>query len=175
MEEEDPTSPLSPLPPYLPIPSPEYRSRAPEFYGFVVWTSTSFLYCVYILWALLPDAYIQWLGIEWYPSREWAVLFPAYSVVLALLTYFMYFALALFGTPSFSDMSSIIGTCHLHAYTPQTSDLSDLLADSRAHLPPVNLARTPYLAYASRDVVPELYDIPMGLVNHAAYGSHQAH
>ncbi|KAJ7108710.1 PIG-P-domain-containing protein [Mycena epipterygia] len=150
-EEENATSPLSPLAPYPPIPSPEYRSRAPEFYGFVAWTSTSFLYCVYILWALLPDAYIQWLGIEWYPSREWAVLFPAYSVVLGLLTYFVYFALALFGTPSFSDMSSII--------------------DSRAHLPPVNQERNPYLAYAKKDVVPELYDIPIGLVNRVTYGS----
>jgi hypothetical protein len=69
-EQEDPTSPLSPLAPYPPLPSPEYRNRAPEFYGFVAWTSTAFLYFVYLLWALLPDAYIEWLGIEWYPSRQ---------------------------------------------------------------------------------------------------------
>ncbi|KAJ7918453.1 PIG-P [Mycena leptocephala] len=150
-EQEDPTSPLSPLAPYPPLPSPEYRNRAPEFYGFVAWTSTAFLYFVYLLWALLPDAYIEWLGIEWYPSREWAVLFPAYSIVLALLTYFVYFALALYGTPAFSDMSAII--------------------DSRAHLPSVNRERNPYLAYANRDVVPDLYDIPIGLVNRACYSS----
>ncbi|KAJ7359626.1 PIG-P-domain-containing protein [Mycena albidolilacea] len=148
-EKEDPTSPLSPLAPYPPIPSPEYRSRAPEFYGFVAWTSTSFLYFIYILWALLPDEYIQWLGIKWYPSREWAVLVPAWSIVLALLTYFIYFALALFGTPAFSNMSAII--------------------DSRAHLPPINRERNPYLQYASPGVVPDLYDIPIGLVNRVCY------
>ncbi|KAJ6557956.1 PIG-P-domain-containing protein [Mycena capillaripes] len=154
MNEEDPTSPLSPLAPYPPIPSPEYRSRAPEFYGFVAWTSTSFLYIVYLLWALLPDEYIQWLGIEWYPSREWAVLFPAYSVILALLTYFVYFALALFGQPTFSDMSAII--------------------DSRAQFPPVNQEQNPYAEYAKPDVVPELYDIPIGLVNRACYTSRRS-
>lgn len=51
-------------------PPNEYRSRAPEFYGFVAWTSTSFLFVVYVLWALLPDEYIVRAGVEWYPNRR---------------------------------------------------------------------------------------------------------
>ncbi|KAJ7256845.1 hypothetical protein B0H12DRAFT_1232748 [Mycena haematopus] len=85
------------------------------------------------------------------PCSEWAVLVPAWSVVAGLLTYFVYFALALYGTPSFSDMSAII--------------------DSRAHLPPVNRERNPYLQYANPNVVPDLYDIPIGLVNRVCYSS----
>ncbi|KAJ7100011.1 PIG-P-domain-containing protein [Mycena belliarum] len=146
-QQQDPTSPVSPLAPYPPLPAPEHRSRAPEFYGFVAWTSTAFLYVVYLLWALLPDACIQRLGIAWYPSRHWAVLVPAYSVVVALLTYFVYFALALFGTPAFGDMCAVTGA-----------------ADPR---------RNAYAAYADSSVVPELYDIPIGLVNRAAYGVKQ--
>jgi hypothetical protein len=45
------------------------RSRAPEFYGFVAWTSTAIAFCLYVLWALVPDRYIVWVGITWYPSR----------------------------------------------------------------------------------------------------------
>ena len=41
--------------------------------------------------------------------REWALLLPAWSVVLVLLTYFTYFSLALFATPAFSDISTITG------------------------------------------------------------------
>ncbi|KAJ7145417.1 hypothetical protein C8R43DRAFT_1012726 [Mycena crocata] len=41
--DQNPTTPLSPLAPYPPIPSPEYQSCSPEFYGFVAWTSASFL------------------------------------------------------------------------------------------------------------------------------------
>ena len=63
------TSPTSPVAPFPPIPLPEYRSRAPEFYGFVAWTSTYLVFFLYCLWALLPDAWIVWLGVEWYPSR----------------------------------------------------------------------------------------------------------
>ncbi len=64
------TTPTSPLAPFPPLPPPELRSRAPEFYGFVAWTSTSLLFVVYLLWAILPDEYIEWLGVAWYPSRR---------------------------------------------------------------------------------------------------------
>ena len=43
--------------------------------------------------------------------REWSLLVPAYGMVLVLLTYFTYFALALAGTPSFADMRTITGEC----------------------------------------------------------------
>lgn len=69
MLEKEPTSPISPLAPYPPLPPTESRSRAPEFYGFVAWTSTYLLFCAYLLWALLPDKYIVWLGVTWYPNR----------------------------------------------------------------------------------------------------------
>lgn len=42
-------------------------------------------------------------------NSEWSLLLPAYSVVLVLLTYFVYFALAIAHTPSFSDVSAIVG------------------------------------------------------------------
>ena len=68
-EDNNPTSPVSPLAPYPPLPPTEVRSRAPEFYGFVAWTSTYLLFFFYLLWALLPDDYIIWFGITWYPNR----------------------------------------------------------------------------------------------------------
>ena len=53
----------------------ERRSRAPEFYGFVAWTSTYLLFVLYILWAILPEQYIERIGIIWYPSRYVAFFF----------------------------------------------------------------------------------------------------
>ncbi|KAH9833198.1 PIG-P [Rhodofomes roseus] len=150
MVEKDPTSPVSPLAPFPPLPPTESRSRAPEFYGFVAWTSTYLLFCLYLLWALLPDEYIICLGISWFPNREWAILLPAYSMVLVLLTYFTYFALALSGTPPFSDISTI--------------------TDSRAHLPPGG-GENPYFAHARPNSVSQMYDIPIGMVNRVIYGS----
>lgn len=141
----DPTSPRSPLAPYPPYPAQE-KSRAPEFYGFVAWTSTYALFLFYVLWALLPDTWIEWFGIEWYPNRcvqlpllqpchseficrEWAILIPAYSVILILLTYLTYWSIALYNTPSFADICTVTGwypvfnstSCHSLAFPPSTS------------------------------------------------------
>ncbi|EPQ52083.1 PIG-P-domain-containing protein [Gloeophyllum trabeum ATCC 11539] len=144
----DPTSPVSPLASFPPDPPPEHRSRAPEFYGFAVLTSTYILFCIYLLWALLPDEYILWLGISYYPSREWAVLLPAYSIVLVLLTYFTYFALAIAGTPRFSEQCTI--------------------TDSKAHYPGMD-APNAYIP-ANPGAIPDMYDIPIGMVNRALHG-----
>ncbi|THH00484.1 hypothetical protein EW026_g2072 [Hermanssonia centrifuga] len=150
MEENDsPTSPVSPLAPYPPLPPTDVRSRAPEFYGFVAWISTYLLFIFFLLWAILPDEYINSIGVSWYPSREWAVLLPAYSVVVVLLTYFTYFSLALAGTPRFSDISTI--------------------TDSKAYLPDAD-APNPYRAHARSDAIPAMYDIPIGMVNRVVYG-----
>ncbi|OJA20221.1 hypothetical protein AZE42_02132 [Rhizopogon vesiculosus] len=148
MEPTSPISPLAPFPPQLPD---EYRSRAPEFYGFVAWTSTTIVFVLHLLWALLPDQYIIWLGVKWYPSREWALLLPAYSIVLVLLTYFVYFSIAIARTPAFSELRTLI--------------------DTKAHLPDLNA--NPYFKHADPDAIPELYDVPIGLVNRVVYGPHR--
>lgn len=68
-ETDQPTSPTAPLASFPPLPPPEARSRAPEFYGFVAWTSTYLLFVLYLLWAFLPDAAVLALGVTWYPNR----------------------------------------------------------------------------------------------------------
>ncbi|SJL12931.1 uncharacterized protein ARMOST_16365 [Armillaria ostoyae] len=144
------TTPTSPLAPFPPLPPLELRSRAPEFYGFVAWTSTSLLFVVYLLWAVLPDEYIEWLGVTWYPNRRrMGGPSPAYSVVVLLLAYFVYFALAIYGAPSLSD------TC--------------TFTDSRSHYLPVREGKQGYTSFARPDAVSELYDVPIGLVNRVLY------
>lgn len=56
-----------------------------------------------------PDCKFARSGVLNIPHSEWSLLIPAYGMVLVLLTYFTYFALALAGTPSFADMRAITG------------------------------------------------------------------
>jgi len=132
------TSPRSPTAPYPWPPQPEdRRSRAPEFYGFVAWTSTYLLFVLYLLWTFLPDAWIQWVGVTWYPNRfvlpphydwvegidpeildvisEWALLIPSWTIVVVVLTYITYSAIAIRATPAFDELSSITGMFMDHA------------------------------------------------------------
>ncbi|RPD69432.1 PIG-P-domain-containing protein [Lentinus tigrinus ALCF2SS1-7] len=198
--ENAPTSPTSPLAPYPPLAPTDTRSRAPEFYGFVAWTSTYLLFVLYLLWAFLPDERILALGVSWYPNREWSLLIPAYGMVLVLLTYFTYFALAFAGTPSFADMRTITDSkAHLPHPPAADDDDENTSADSesasnlnRNRTPPPGHKReptvshrretplkhrrrrdrnyNPYLEQAKVDAIPELYDIPLGLVNRVVYG-----
>ncbi|KAJ1311144.1 hypothetical protein OPQ81_009645 [Rhizoctonia solani] len=149
MSTGEPTSPISPVAVYPPpvLPEDDHNSgTAAEFYGFVAWATTTILWFIYIFWALLPDSVIRGIGITWYPNREWALLIPSYAVFLVLLTYFTYFALAIYATPSYSEVKSI--------------------TDEHAHYCPVE--RTG--ASNSRVTVPRVHDLPIGLVNRVLYG-----
>ncbi|KAF5310794.1 hypothetical protein D9619_008064 [Psilocybe cf. subviscida] len=145
------TSPRSTTAPYRWPPEPEERrSRAPEFYGFVAWTSTYLFFVLYILWAVLPDEWIVWTGVTWYPNREWALLVPSWTVVTVIFTYITYSALAIRATPAFNEMRTI--------------------TDSRAAWPSHEDGDyNPYIASAESNAIPEIYDIPIGLVNHVLY------
>ena len=68
VEMKEPTSPTAPLAAFPPQ-REEHRSRAPEFYGFVAWSSTYLLFVLFILWGFLPDEWIVWSGVTWYPNR----------------------------------------------------------------------------------------------------------
>ncbi|KAH8829311.1 PIG-P [Flagelloscypha sp. PMI_526] len=125
------------------------RSRAPELYGFVAWTTTSLLYVVYVLWAVLPDEWILAAGIDWYPNREWAVLVPAWTVVVVLLTYFSYLAIALFRTPALSDLSAVV--------------------DSKSPFPALDGSGATYTSLSQPDALPELYEIPIGMASRVLY------
>ncbi|KAJ3843134.1 PIG-P [Lentinula raphanica] len=146
--------------PISPAPS-EYHSRAPEFYGFVAWTSASLLFVVYVLWALLPDEYIVWAGVEWYPNREWSLLIPAWSIVVVLLTYFTYMALTIYGTPAFDDISAVTDS---RAQYPLENDPSRSVYDQKAFF-------STYAPYTQNEgnTNLELYDVPIELVNRVLY------
>ncbi|PCH35409.1 PIG-P [Wolfiporia cocos MD-104 SS10] len=135
----------------MPPPPPAPR-RAAEFYGFVAATASTLLFALVLLWALAPDAALRAAGVSWYPSREWAVLLPAYTLVLVLLTYAAYAALALARTPALGDLAT--------------------LTDARALLPPADpdARASAFLAHARPGALPEMYDVPIGLVNRVVYG-----
>ncbi|CAE6526372.1 unnamed protein product [Rhizoctonia solani] len=151
MNTGEPTSPISPVAVYPPPALPEdahASGTAAEFYGFVAWATTAILWFIYIFWALLPDSIIRSMGITWYPNREWALLIPSYAVFLALLTYFTYFALAIYATPSYSEVKSI--------------------TDEHAQHHP--MGKRSLSAPDSRTTVPQVHDLPIGLVNRVLYG-----
>ncbi|KIO25272.1 hypothetical protein M407DRAFT_75921 [Tulasnella calospora MUT 4182] len=150
-DEDDPTSPKAPVASFPPLPAPsEAGGRPQEFYGFVTWLCTYIAFGLIILWGILPDEWILTLGITWYPSREWALLIPSYGIFLCLLTWYTYWSLAIAATPEFDDLKTFTGgLTSFHRMATSQSPYKDILAP---------------------DAIPEVYDLPIGLVNRRLLG-----
>lgn len=102
-------------------------------------------------------------------------MIPSWTIVVVLLTYIVYFAIAIRATPSFDEMSAISGIYLFPSPHLTATLLKTFFLDSRIALPSpkVDGTRNPYLASASPGAIPELYDIPIGIVNRVLY--HEAH
>ncbi|KAF8307164.1 PIG-P-domain-containing protein [Clavulina sp. PMI_390] len=149
LDETSNTSPAEAQPPAVPPTDTFPATRAREFYGFVALVSTALLFIAYVLWGLLPGEWLWAAGIQWYPNREWAILLPAWSVMLILFAYFGYLALALYSTPSLSSLSCITDE---YAWAPSGEESAKF-----------------YEKFAALDTIPEIYDMPIGLVNRVLY------
>ncbi|KAF9156779.1 hypothetical protein DFQ26_009240 [Actinomortierella ambigua] len=99
---------------------------------------------MYLAWAYLPKEMLDSLGITYYPSKYWALALPIWLFVLIIYLYIVFFAVNLYNTASFDSFHTITDD---HANPLETTS-SAALTD---------------------DFVPDLMDIPIGLVNAALY------
>ncbi|PWN22152.1 CIA30-domain-containing protein, partial [Microstroma glucosiphilum] len=77
--------------------------------GFALYLFATLALVIWTLWALTPDAWLKALGIDWYPSREWAFILPSFSLVLVLFAYIAYLGLNIQMTPDLSDLRTMTG------------------------------------------------------------------
>ncbi|KAF9972273.1 hypothetical protein BGZ73_004638 [Actinomortierella ambigua] len=115
-----------------------------EYYGFVLYLVSGITYVMYLAWAYLPKEMLDSLGITYYPSKYWALALPIWLFVLIIYLYIVFFAVNLYNTASFDSFHTITDE---HANPLETTS-SAALTD---------------------DFVPDLMDIPIGLVNAALY------
>ncbi|KAF9517522.1 hypothetical protein BS47DRAFT_1389777 [Hydnum rufescens UP504] len=125
--------------------------RAREFYGFVAVVLTSLAWIIFLIWSIVPDHWLLAAGIEWYPSRFASGMGHTSTLVLYHLgsAYVLdVFALAASNTPAFEELRALTDE---YAIIPSTQDG----------------APNPYLAHSSQNVVPEIYDLPIGIFAYA--------
>lgn len=91
------------MPEHTPAPTP---SRA--VYGFVMFLSFKIFFITYVIWAVVPEAYFEQIGIDFLPQRHWAVSIPIYVLtVLMIFAFIIYPSLGRFMTPNVNDMETI--------------------------------------------------------------------
>lgn len=122
-------------------------------------------------------------------DREWALLVPAWTIMLAFFVYFSYIALNIFITPALDSLHTLTGSTlssiKLIKLEPSLTLLS-LFAqrqrqrqkiDTQAFIlnPVYDPRKEPHPLLANSlllpsDAVPSLHDLPIGLVNRVVFG-----
>ncbi|KAJ6262238.1 hypothetical protein Dda_3043 [Drechslerella dactyloides] len=80
-----------------------------EYYGFVLYLTSTLAFIVYLLWSYLPAPVLHFLGIHYFYNRWWSLAVPAYLVVIIL---YIYVALASYNveymTKSLTSLENIV-------------------------------------------------------------------
>jgi len=116
--------------------------KSAETYGFVGWIGSFIFYGVYVLWAFIPDTLLNRIGIYYYPDKTWALAFPSFFVVTFIFFQLLYQGLNMYHTKP------------LHSLNSLQDQHSRFLLD---------------LKHESNDGLPEIYDIPVNVVNNVLY------
>ncbi|RKP04878.1 PIG-P, partial [Thamnocephalis sphaerospora] len=132
------------MPPLTPAISDALRrQRSYEYNGFILYLVSIILYLIYALWAFLPDQVLVHVGISYYPSKYWALAWPAWTVVLFLFGYAVFISLNLMRTPALDAYNTVTGKCAM---------TESLTAEAQA-------------AIGAADDAVALHDLPIHLVN----------
>ncbi|KAF9281584.1 hypothetical protein BGZ68_006549 [Mortierella alpina] len=127
------------------LPTTLTKTPTYEYYGFVLYLVSGITYAMYLGWAYLPKEVLDSMGITYYPSKYWSLALPIWLFVLVIYLYVAFFAINLYNTAPFDSFHTITDE---HANPFETMNSASSLTD---------------------DYVPDLMDIPIGMVNACLY------
>lgn len=90
--------------------SQEHSPKPSEIYGFVSSISTIVATAIFLAWAYIPEQWLHFLGITYYPSRYWALAMPTYAMVAVFLAMGFYVGLNFIVTPPPTSSNMLFGT-----------------------------------------------------------------
>ncbi|CAE5962799.1 unnamed protein product [Arabidopsis arenosa] len=78
-----------------------------EVYGFVGTISIVVATVIFLIWAYVPDKFLESLGIYYYPSKYWAMAMPMYLMVTLLLALVFYIGLNFMSTSTTTSFNTL--------------------------------------------------------------------
>lgn len=115
-----------------------------EYKGFFVYVLASVIFFAYIGWTVVPEPWLQKIGVSYYPDKYWAHAVPAYLLIAMVYSY-VFVALVNFEVKTLK-LDDLRNFTDEHAVYPKNPE--------------------EYVWKAPSGV----WDLPIGLVNDVLYG-----
>ncbi|RCK66611.1 Meiotically up-regulated gene 84 protein [Candida viswanathii] len=139
--------------------------------GFTTFILATLALATYVLWTLLPDAVLtQKLLVDYYPDKQWAVAFPAWSLMLMV---FVYCGLALYNlevlTLGLGDVRCVVDEASVfpdEVFDEPGGESTRLNQDDNREVGEGGGMRCVEYVHAAPSGV---WDLPIGLVNEVLY------
>ena len=78
--------------------------------GFVTWILTGLAMLLYLVWSVLDESTLQWIGMRYYPDKYWAVAIPAWVAMTFYFYLSTYFLTYMVNTDSLDSMYCLTDT-----------------------------------------------------------------
>jgi len=128
---------------HSPAPTP---SRA--VYGFVLYLACKFSFLLYLVWAYVPPHWLEYVGLNYWPQRYWALAIPVYVfLAFVMLGFCFYPGLNMLLTPPLDSMQ-VLTDSHAKPFIPSSSL-------SMCDLPITDVSRRLHLNYGDEEFMNE--------------------
>jgi phosphatidylinositol glycan class P protein len=94
-----------------------------SIYGFVFYLATYAAFATYLVWAIVPDYWLQHIGLTYLPSKYWGIVVPLYIVIVLITVLIVYFFYIMWLTPSFHDVRTITDDIAIYRHQANAPDI----------------------------------------------------